>query len=121
MLPSAPTKVIALENTLRGVILPQDNVIAISEFAHSRGIKMHLDGARLWHVAAETGTPLNVLCEPFDSISLCFSKCLGNVIPKHSESLLSHNPQVPRSGLVLSARRILLLKHVGSGNNSEGA
>ena len=38
---------------------------------------MHLDGARLWHVAAETGTSMKELCDPFDSISLCFSKGLG--------------------------------------------
>ncbi|KAI0343911.1 hypothetical protein BDW22DRAFT_1355132 [Trametopsis cervina] len=73
----APTEVIALENTLNGTIFPQDEIIRISEFAHSKGAKMHLDGARIWHVAAETGTPLNVLCDPFDSVSLCFSKGLG--------------------------------------------
>lgn len=38
---------------------------------------MHLDGARIWHVAIETGTPLKDLCDPFDSVSLCFSKGLG--------------------------------------------
>ena len=38
---------------------------------------MHLDGARIWHVVAETGIPLSVLCEPFDTVSLCFSKGLG--------------------------------------------
>ena len=72
-----PTEVIALENTLNGTIFPQDDVIAISEFAHSKGIKMHLDGARIWHVAAETGISLKDLCAPFDSVSLCFSKGLG--------------------------------------------
>ncbi len=41
---------------------------------------MHLDGARIWHVAAETGTPLKELCDPFDSVSLCFSKGLGNTL-----------------------------------------
>jgi len=40
---------------------------------------MHLDGARLWHVAAETQTPMKELCDPFDSVSLCFSKGLGTV------------------------------------------
>ncbi|KAF5368312.1 hypothetical protein D9758_002364 [Tetrapyrgos nigripes] len=73
----APTEVIALENTLNGTIFPQEEITAISEFARSKGIKMHLDGARIWHVAAETGTSLKVLCEPFDSVSLCFSKGLG--------------------------------------------
>ncbi|GLB36400.1 putative threonine aldolase [Lyophyllum shimeji] len=73
----APTEVIALENTLNGTIFPQEEIIAISEFAHSHGIKMHLDGARIWHVAVATQTSIKELCEPFDSVSLCFSKGLG--------------------------------------------
>lgn len=76
----APTQVIALENTLDGAVFPQEEVIRISEFASKAGIMMHLDGARLWDVAAETGTPLKELCHPFDSISLCFSKGLGTPI-----------------------------------------
>ncbi|KAH9176955.1 pyridoxal phosphate-dependent transferase [Lactarius sanguifluus] len=73
----ALTEVIELENTLYGSIFPQDEIVRISEYAHKRGIKIHLDGARIWHVAIETGTPLDVLCKPFDSISACFSKGLG--------------------------------------------
>ncbi|KAF9821855.1 hypothetical protein IEO21_00285 [Rhodonia placenta] len=74
---TCPTAVIELENTLNGTIMPQEDIIAISQFAHSHDIKMHLDGARIWHVAAETATPLKELCDPFDSVSLCFSKGLG--------------------------------------------
>jgi threonine aldolase len=84
MVVSAPTEVIALENTLDGSIIPQGDVIAISDFARSQEIKMHLDGARIWHVAAETATPLSELCIPFDSVSLCFSKGLGNSSGLHS-------------------------------------
>jgi threonine aldolase len=73
----APTKVIELENTLNGSIFPQDEIIRISEYAHSHGLIMHMDGARIWHVAAETGTSIKELCDPFDSVSLCFSKGLG--------------------------------------------
>ncbi|KAF8168324.1 pyridoxal phosphate-dependent transferase [Crassisporium funariophilum] len=73
----APTEVVALENTLNGTIIPQEEVVAISEYVHSLGLKMHLDGARIWHVAAETETPIKDLCDPFDSVSLCFSKGLG--------------------------------------------
>ncbi|KAG1715790.1 hypothetical protein ID866_1366 [Astraeus odoratus] len=74
---SAPTRLICLENTLDGLILPLSDIIEISEFAHQNNVLMHLDGARLWHVAAETHTNISELCEPFDSISLCFSKGLG--------------------------------------------
>ncbi|KAG6845651.1 hypothetical protein H0H87_005858 [Tephrocybe sp. NHM501043] len=74
---SAPTAVISLENTLNGTIFPQNDIIAISDYARSHGIKMHLDGARIWHVAIETQTPLKELLAPFDTVSLCFSKGLG--------------------------------------------
>lgn len=73
----APTRLISLENTLNGTIFPQDDIVAISEYAHSVGVKMHLDGARIWNVAAETGISLQVLCEPFDTVSLCLSKGIG--------------------------------------------
>ena len=73
----ATTEVISLENTLNGTIFPQDDILSIAKYAQEKGIKMHLDGARIWHVAAETGTPLAELCAPFDSVSLCFSKGLG--------------------------------------------
>ena len=79
LLCSCETEVIALENTLHGLIFPQDEIIRISEYACERGVRMHLDGARIWHVAIETGTPLHELCEPFDSISVCFSKGLGQL------------------------------------------
>ncbi|KZW02025.1 threonine aldolase [Exidia glandulosa HHB12029] len=74
---AAVTRVIELENTLNGTIFPQDEIVAISDFAHSKGVLMHLDGARLWHVAAETGKSLTELCAPFDSVNMCFSKGLG--------------------------------------------
>ncbi|KAJ8084274.1 hypothetical protein PM082_003042 [Marasmius tenuissimus] len=73
----AETAIVSLENTLNGTIFPQEEIVAISDYARSQNVKMHLDGARLWHVAAETGTPLEELCRPFDSVSLCFSKGLG--------------------------------------------
>jgi threonine aldolase len=69
--------VIALENTLNGTIFPQDEIIRISEWARGKGIAMHCDGARIWHVAAVTGKPLTELLAPFDSVSVCFSKGLG--------------------------------------------
>ncbi|KAN0100891.1 Pyridoxal phosphate-dependent transferase [Tylopilus felleus] len=73
----APTRLICLENTLDGTIFPQDDIIKISKFARENDILMHLDGARLWHVAVETGMSLSELCAPFDSVSLCLSKGLG--------------------------------------------
>lgn len=48
-----PTKLICLENTLAGTIFPQDEIVRIAEMAKKEDIGMHLDGARIWEVAAK--------------------------------------------------------------------
>jgi hypothetical protein len=49
----APTKLICLENTLSGIVFPQDEVVKIGNLARQHDIAMHLDGARIWNVAAK--------------------------------------------------------------------
>lgn len=73
----APTRIVSLENTLNGTIFPQDEIVKISNEVRQRGLIMHLDGARIWNVAAETGLSIKELCDPFDTVSLCLSKGLG--------------------------------------------
>ncbi len=76
----APPTLISLENTHNragGRILPQANVQEISRQAHARGLRVHLDGARLWHAHVATGLALAELAAPVDSVSVCFSKALG--------------------------------------------
>ncbi|KAK0534231.1 hypothetical protein OC842_002703 [Tilletia horrida] len=76
----APTRLVCLENTLGGVIFPQSEILRIAEGVRREGegeIRLHLDGARLWNVAAETGCSMAELASPFDSVSLCLSKGLG--------------------------------------------
>lgn len=72
-----PTKVISLENTLGGTIMPLAEVRRISAFAKEHSIKLHLDGARIWNAVAAGGGSLTDYCKEFDSVSLCFSKGLG--------------------------------------------
>ncbi|ORY97255.1 pyridoxal phosphate-dependent transferase [Syncephalastrum racemosum] len=74
---NAPTKVIALENTLNGTIMPLDAIRRIKTLADSQGLKMHLDGARLWNASQETGIPMADYGRCFDTISLCVSKGVG--------------------------------------------
>ncbi|OUM61730.1 hypothetical protein PIROE2DRAFT_67519 [Piromyces sp. E2] len=74
---SAPTKLISLENTLDGEIMPIEAIEGIHNFARSKGIPLHLDGARLWNASRETGIPIKEYAKYFDSVSLCFSKGLG--------------------------------------------
>ncbi|KAJ3200754.1 Threonine aldolase, partial [Entophlyctis luteolus] len=73
----APTKVICIENTLGGEVFPFDELVRIREFALSKNIKMHLDGARLWNASVATGISISKYCSQFDSVSLCLSKGLG--------------------------------------------
>jgi len=74
------TKIICIENTHNrhgGKIIPLENIREISEFAHSQGIIMHCDGARLWHACVETGITPKEYCDPFDTVSVCLSKGIG--------------------------------------------
>lgn len=81
---ACPTKLISLENTLSGIVMPLEECQRISSWAREHGIGMHLDGARLWEAAAAGGETqeeqvalLKEYCKCFDTISLCFSKGLG--------------------------------------------
>ena len=74
---AAPTKVISLENTLYGIIMPLEEIQRISDFARKHGARIHLDGARLWNASTETGVSIKEYCSNFDSVSLCLSKSLG--------------------------------------------
>ncbi len=75
-----PSRVIVLENTHNragGTVFPLDETARIAKVALKHGVKMHLDGARLWNAVMATGTPLHVWAKPFDSVSVCLSKGLG--------------------------------------------
>jgi len=73
----ARTKLLALENTFHGKVIPQDYVRAATGWARAEGLSTHLDGARVFNAAVASGLPLAELCEPFDTVSICFSKGLG--------------------------------------------
>ncbi len=75
-----PPRLVCLENTHNragGRVVPQDVVKAVAEGARARGLRLHLDGARLWHAHVATGLSLAELSAPFDTVTVCFSKALG--------------------------------------------
>ncbi|THC94667.1 hypothetical protein EYZ11_005852 [Aspergillus tanneri] len=72
-----PTKLICLENTLDGRVMPLTEARRITEWAHATNIKVHLDGARLWEAVVSGAGSLTEYASLFDSVSLCFSKGLG--------------------------------------------
>jgi threonine aldolase len=74
------TRLICLENTHNragGIILPIESIVSVSELAREKGIKTHLDGARIFNAQVETGIILKEYATHFDSVSFCFSKGLG--------------------------------------------
>lgn len=76
----ALSTVVALENTIvreAGSYYTLDQIAAVSAFARSRNLKMHLDGARLFNALAETGEKPGDFGKHFDTISICLSKGLG--------------------------------------------
>lgn len=74
------TRLVCLENTHNrggGRIFPLPKIQAISTWAREHGLLMHLDGARLWNAIVATGISAADWAQPFDSVSVCFSKGLG--------------------------------------------
>ena len=73
----ARTRLLALENTIGGKVLPTEYVQAATELAKRHGLGCHLDGARLFNAAVALSVPAATLAQPFDTVSICLSKGLG--------------------------------------------
>jgi threonine aldolase len=74
-----PTRLVILENTQNrcgGVPLTSAYTRQAGELAHRHGLKLHLDGARIFNAAASLGVSVQELVEPADSITFCLSKGL---------------------------------------------
>ena len=81
----ARSRLLALENTLGGKLIPMDYLQQATQLARSRGLATHLDGARLFNAAVAQAEALRTdprsearrIAQCFDSVSVCFSKGLG--------------------------------------------
>jgi threonine aldolase len=73
----ARTRLLALENTWGGKVLPMPYIAAATALAHAKGLAAHLDGARLFNATVASGVPAADIARHFDSVSVCFSKGLG--------------------------------------------
>ncbi len=76
----ARTRLVALENTIGGQVIPQAYVDEVATFARDAGLALHLDGARIFNAVVASGSSLAALCAPFDSVSICLSKGLGTPV-----------------------------------------
>jgi threonine aldolase len=74
------TRLVVLENTFNwggGSVLGRDYVRSVLALARRRGLRVHLDGARLMNAAAALGCRASELASGVDSVTLCLSKALG--------------------------------------------
>jgi threonine aldolase len=74
------TRLLCLENTHNrcgGTVQTPEYTRAISKLAHEHGLKVHLDGARIFNAAAALGVPSRELAAPVDSVTFCLSKGLS--------------------------------------------
>ena len=73
----ARTKLLCLENTTWGKVLPIDYLESVRSFASHHKLSLHLDGARLFNASVAIGVSAAKLAESFESVSICLSKGLG--------------------------------------------
>ena len=116
------TRLVCLENTQNvcgGVPLSVDYTRRVADLAHSRGLKLHLDGARLFNAAVAQGVSAAALAEPADTVMFCLSKGLsapvGSVLcgPKDFIAEARRNRKLVGGGLrqagVLAAAGLIAL------------
>jgi len=105
----ARNRLLALENTMQGKVLPLEYLARARRFTQEHGLQLHLDGARLYNAAVRLGVDAREITQHFDSVSVCLSKGLGAPV---GSVLCGSEP------LIGKARR--LRKMVGGGMRQAG-
>jgi threonine aldolase len=105
----ARSRLLVLENTQNGRVLPLSYIEGAARFACEKGLLFHLDGARAFNAAVKLGVPIREIARHFDSVSLCLSKGLGSPVG----SVL-----VGKKDFIYSAHRIR--KMLGGGMRQAG-
>ena len=105
----ARTRLLALENTVHGQVLPLSYGDDARALVDEHGLSLHLDGARIWNAAVALDVDVAEIARPFDSVSVCLSKGLGAPVG----SVLTGSPD-----LIHSARR--WRKMLGGGMRQAG-
>lgn len=75
-----PTSLVTVENTQNaagGRVFPWETLDGVVRVARERGLKLHLDGARLFNAEVASGIAAARWAAPFDTVAFCFSKGLG--------------------------------------------
>ncbi|WP_329353249.1 low-specificity L-threonine aldolase [Vibrio natriegens] len=72
----ARTRLLSLENTINGKVLPLTYLAEAREFVNQHSLKLHLDGARVFNAAVALDVPVKEIAQYFDSMTICLSKGL---------------------------------------------
>jgi threonine aldolase len=88
------TSLLCLENTHNncgGSVITVEETSAVADLAHRRGLRVHLDGARIFNAAVALGVDARDLCAPVDTVQFCFSKGLaapvGSILCGNAETI----------------------------------
>jgi threonine aldolase len=76
----AATGCVAIENTHNmhgGTVYPLRTIREIADGVHERGLRVHMDGARIFNAAAALRVPVREIAAPVDTVMFCLSKALG--------------------------------------------
>ncbi|WEM45904.1 low-specificity L-threonine aldolase (plasmid) [Photobacterium sp. DA100] len=73
----ARTRLLSLENTINGKVLPLSYMAEAREFVNKHNLKLHLDGARVYNAATALNVDIKQISQYFDSMTVCLSKGLG--------------------------------------------
>ncbi|MDX1302106.1 low-specificity L-threonine aldolase [Photobacterium sp.] len=73
----ARTTLLSIENTINGKVLPLSYLRQARQFTEQHGLKLHLDGARVYNAAVALNVDITEIAMHFDSMTICLSKGLG--------------------------------------------
>lgn len=73
----ATTTLVSVENTIGGYCYPLENLEGIRDFADTHGLKVHMDGARIFNAQQAMGIPIKTYAKYADTLTFCLSKGLG--------------------------------------------
>lgn len=68
------SKLVLVENTINGKIVPQLWIQKLVDLAKKYQLKLHMDGARLWNASVASNIPASEIVADFDSVTFCLSK-----------------------------------------------
>ncbi|CAK9832976.1 L-allo-threonine aldolase [Anthophora retusa] len=116
------SKLVIVENTINGMIIPQSWLKELVSFCKEHDLKLHMDGARLWNASVGSRQEAEEIVSGFDSVTFCLSKGLGAPVGSllcGSKNFIAEARRIRKvlgGGMrqvgVLAAAGLVALKHI---------